>query len=496
MADWITMGETSSTRSAPMVADTKLLGGAIGLPGALMQCVTNIAPALGLWFLVQFLASVTGIASPLTLIIGFVLMLMCAVSVTQLARNLPSAGGFFTYLSRTTHPRIGFLVGWLYFIYQPLSPAVNPVFMGLILQNALRYEYHVDFPWWAFFLVTACFLALVAYRGIRFSAEWLIGLGVTEMVVVLGLGIWGLARPGPGGFSPASAPNLHGLYLGVVASLLVLAGWENGAPIAEETRNPRKCIPKAIIGSVLILGILQTIASWGLVVGWGVDHLRSFITSSEIPPFVLAHHYWGGAWIVALLALVNSCLALTVSAATASTRVAYSMAQTGALPSFLAKVHPRYKTPVNAIHVQMIIMVVVGLGVGFWIGPLNEWFTVSLAFTLALLLIYILANVGVVRFYRTEMRSEFNPWLHAVFPVVSAAAFIWVGYKSVIPLPAQPIKYAPLLLAIWIILGVAVLLYFWRRGREAWMLQAVKAATEHRQVSGDAPDSGTAKSPG
>jgi amino acid transporter len=478
------MSERDVLRTQTLIADTKLMGGAIGLPGALMQCVTNIAPALGLWFLVQFLASVTGIVSPVTLTIGFILMLMCAASVAQLAKHLPSAGGFFTYLSRTIHPRVGFMAGWLFFIYQPLSPAVNPVFMGLILQNALRDRYGFAFPWWTFFLIVFAFVAVVAYRGIRFSAEWLIGLGLTEVIIVLGLGIWGLSRPGPGGFNfapfnPARAPSLHGLYLGIVASLLVLAGWENGAPVAEETRNPRRYIPRAIVGSVVMLGILQMIACWGLVVGWGTTNVTTFAKASEIPPFILAQHYWGGAWLLALLALVNSCLALSVSATTASTRVAYSMAQSGALPSFLGKVHPKHRTPVNAIHAQLIIMLVVGLGLGFWVGPLNEWFTISLAFTLALLLIYVLSNIGVIIFYRREKRAEFNPWLHMFFPLASAAAFIWVGYKSVVPLPPQPAKYAPIVLMVWIALGGAVLLYLRRRGRETWMFEAVKAATEH-----------------
>ena len=483
-----------------MVADTKLRGGALGLPGALMQAVTDIAPALGLWFVVQFLAGVAGITSPLALTIGFVMMLMGAASLVQLAKHLPSAGGYFTFLSRTIHPRAGFMAGWLYFIYQPMCPPINPAFLGLILENTFKAQYGFDFPWWAFFLIAVAFLGFVSYRGIKFSAEWIIGLGAAEILVVLALGIWGLARPGPGGFSfspfnPASAPSLHGLYLGVVGSLLVLAGWEAAAPIAEETRNPRHNIPRAILGSVIILGILQMISSWGLTIGWGTSRVASFVSSSEIPPFVLARHFWGGAWILAVLALVSSCLALSVACTNASTRVAYSMAQSGALPSFLGKVHPKYKTPVNAILVQMTIMIVVGLGVGFWIGPTNEYFTIALAFTLALVLIYTLGNIGVIIFYRGEKRAEFNIWLHLVFPVVSSAAFLWVGYKSVIPLPPQPIKYAPVVLAVWVIIGGGVLLYLNRRGRETWMLNAVKAATEHSESRVIEPSDAAAPNP-
>ena len=471
-----------------MVAETELRSGAIGLPSVLMQSITCIAPALGLWFVVQFLAGVAGVTAPLALLLGALLMLMTAVPLAQLARHFPSAGGYYTYISRTVDPRIGFLVGWIFFLYQPMCCSINPPFMGKIFQDLLKAEYGIDFPWWAFMAISVVFLAFVAYRGIKFSAKVLVILGVIEILIVLALGISGLLFPGSGGFNfssfnPANAPNFHGLFLGVVGALLVLAGWEGAVPLAEESENPRRTVPRAVIGSVIILCVLQVISSWGITVGWGTNNVASFISSGVIPPFVLAHKLWGPLWLLAPFALLNSNMALIVSCMNVSTRMTYGMARSGSLPAFFAKIHPKYKTPVNAIHAQMIVMIVVGFGLGFWLGPLTEYFLIALTFTFALILIYSAGNLGVFLYHFRERRQEFNWLLHAVFPAVSTAGLLTVGYFSAVPLPPAPITYAPVVLVVWILVGIGVLVYFKSTGREQWIAKAIQSANERVETA-------------
>jgi amino acid transporter len=479
--------------TAVLVADTELRAGGLRLPAVLMQSITSIAPALGLWFVVQFLAGLAGVAAPLTILVGFVLMIMAGAALTQLAKVFPSAGGYYTLISRTVHPRAGFMTGWIFFIYMPMCTTINAPFTGKILDDTFKAHWGFTFPWWAFFLLTFVFIAFVAYRGITVSGMALVILGGIEAVIALALGISGLISPGPGGFNltsfdPGAAPSLNGLYLGVVGAVLVLAGWEAALPLAEESENPRRNVPWAIMGSIVILGFLQVFASWGITVGWGTARMSSFVSSAQIPPIVLAQHLWGPLWVLVLLALVNSTLALMVACCTASTRVAYGMARSGSLPHWLTKLHPKYKTPVNAIHLQLAIMLVVGLGVGFWIGPDNEYFTIALAFTLALVLIYSLGSLGVFLYYFRERRQQFNIWLHAAFPLLSSAAFLWVGYKSVFPLPPAPMHWAPVVLGVWIVIGIAVLVYLHRRGNEDWIRRSMEAASDRPATAAELAD--------
>ena len=464
-------------------SETQLRANALKLPSILMQGITHIAPAIGLIFSIQFVTSLAGVTTPLSFAIAFVIILTLGLSLNQLARHLPCAGGYYTYVSRTVHPRAGFLTAWLYFLYDPVGTAINLAFMGFFLQQTLRVEYGIFFPWWLFFIIAALLISFLIYRGIELSAEIMLFLGSAEILIVVALVVTGLFNPGNGGINfssyiPSNATSMSGLYLGVVFSIFSFTGFESVAPLAEESVNPRKNLPKAILGSILLTGAFYLFCSWALLIGWGTNDLKSFIDCPESPTFVLARKLWGGAWILVLLAVFNSIMAVSIACTNAATRVFFAMGRSESLPRSLAKIHPVYQTPVNAIWLQTIITLVVGLGLGFWIGPDQEFFLMAAVTTLGMIFVYSAGNLGVYRFYRKEHSAEFNLFFHAVFPLFSTIALIWVGYKSVVPLPPTPICYAPFVVAGWLILGILFLTFMYYRGRENWLLKAGQSAYE------------------
>ena len=80
---------------------TELRANALGLPAIVMQGVTHIAPAVGMVLTIQFITSLAGVTSPLSYFFAFLIVLLLGASLTQLAKHLPSAGGYYTYVSRT-----------------------------------------------------------------------------------------------------------------------------------------------------------------------------------------------------------------------------------------------------------------------------------------------------------------------------------------------------------------------------------------------------------
>jgi amino acid transporter len=471
-------GDTAET-----VADTELQGGALRLPAVLMQSITHIAPALGILLTVQFTATLAGVATPLGFLIGFLIVLTLGVSLTQLAKHLPSAGGYFTYLSHAVHPRAGFLVAWIFLLYAPIIPAFDLPYTGLVVEQAIKSQFGVDLPWWVLFGVAVAFLAFVGYRGIRLSARVMIPLGVAEMLIVAALAVSGFARPGPGGlnvgpFNPTNALTVNGLFLAVVFSIFVFTGFEAAAPVAEESVNPRRNVPKAIVGSIIILGVFQVLVSYGLLTGWGTDKVANFASSTENPVFVLARHLWGAGWVLVPLALINSALAVCIATGNVATRMAYAVGRAGAAPRFLTKLHPRYRTPVNAVFAQTIVTVVLGLSLGFALGPTNNFFMMGLVQTLAAIAVYVGGNLAVFLLYRRERRAEFNPVLHLLFPLFSTIALIVVLWNSVNPIPAAPVGYAVYIAAAWLLAGVILLFVMSRTGRERWLMEAGRVASE------------------
>lgn len=435
---------------------------ALGFPEILMQGIAHIAPAVGLVLTLQFVASVAGVTAPLAFLVGFFVVLTLGLSLTQLARHLPSAGGYYTYVSRTVGPQAGFLTAWIYFLYDPPLAAINLAFMGHFVESTMRSEYSLNCPWWAFFIASTALVITLVYRGVVISADIMMLLGCAEVAIVIGLAAFGLLHPGPGGLNfraylPGHAPSFQGLYLGVMFTIFCFTGFEAVAPLAEESRNPKRNLPRAIIGSILCMGVFFLFCSWAVMLGWGTDDVARFIRSSENPCFVLAHRFWGAGWIVVFVAVLNSVLAVAIACTNAATRVLFAMGRSGALPPALAYVHPRWRTPANAVWLQSIITLAAGLGLGFWIGPEQEYYFMGLVMTLGLILVYGAGNYGVYRFYRTEKRPEFRFWLHLFCPLVSTGAMILVGIASLHPLPAAPLRYAPWVVASWLFIGVVLL---------------------------------------
>lgn len=232
------------------------------------------------------------------------------------------------------------------------------------------------------------------------------------MAIVVGLAISCLLHPGNPGLNFSSlllhnSPGAHGLFLGVVFCIFAFTGFESVAPLAEESVDPRRNLPRVIVWSIVVMGIFYLFCAWALLVGWGTNSMQTFAQSAENPVFVLATRLWGKAWILILIAVLNSIVAFAIACTNASTRVFFAMARSGTLPHVLSKVHPRYQTPINAIWLQTVLTLGIGLGLGWWIGPDQLFYFLGVAMTLGMVIVYSAGNLGVFCFYRQKRRHEF-----------------------------------------------------------------------------------------
>jgi amino acid transporter len=475
------------------VAETDLKKGAIGLTGAIMQNVTHIAPAVAAFLFTPTLVGFAGSQAPLAYLIGFVIVLALGVTLVQLATRFPSAGGYFTYVSRTVGPRPGFLVGWLFSFYSPVVTGPFLAFLGLILEGEFASNFDIHwFHWWMLVIVGAPLIAMFGYLGVAISMKAIVIVGAFEFLVVLSLGLFGLFNPGPGGFTfatfnggfdPSGLLTGSGFALAVVFTVQGLTGWEAAVPLAEETENPRRNVPIAIIASIVIIGIMLVVTIWGQVIGWGTSNLAKLPGSSELPALVIAHRVWGHFWVLALIAIVTSVIGGSLAFQNVSTRMWFGMGRAGVLPSALGRVHPVRKTPTAAVTAHFVLSLVLGLGGGLIFGP-EKLFILVIGYVLviAVILIYVMANIGVVLYYWREQRSHFNWILHFAFPVGTSLILLYSLYKSFDPIPAAPYGFAPVIVIVWLALGIGILVIFKARGNTAWMELAAASAQERPET--------------
>jgi len=248
------------------VVHTDLRTGSVGLAGVLMQSIAQISPTLGVFYTIAFTTTEAGKSAPLTYLAAFVVCLLIAIPIRGLARHLPSAGGFYTYVSQGIGPRWGFITGWLYAISVTIVPAALAAFTGGVLHDELDARYGFGVPWWAYALVILLICFACAYRGIVISVRFLVVMSVFEMVVGLGLAFTGIIHPGPGGrsgsgFNPAGISSSSGFFLAIVLSIFAFTGFESAAAVGEESRDPKRLIPRAITGSLMLVGAFYVVCA-------------------------------------------------------------------------------------------------------------------------------------------------------------------------------------------------------------------------------------------
>ena len=472
------------------VASTQLKAGALKLPEVLMQSVTTISPAIAALFFTPAVVGYTGITSPLAYPIAFVITLMLGIVLVQFTKKMPAAGGYYTYISRSIHPRVGWLVAWLFILYAPTVGGIVSLYMGNILQQEIQADAGLNWPWFpaVFMVVVVVGVALLQFRGISISGKLLLILGIIEMGLVFLLGIWAIANPGPGGvnfisYNPGNIASMGGFALAVVFSLQAFTGWDGAAPLAEETAHPTRNISRAVIGSIILLGVFLIFATWAIIIGWGTNKIGALPGSAELPAVVVAKRVWGPLWWLIFFALLNSTIAVVLAVCNMGTRMWYAMARSGSLPHVLTKVHPVYRTPVNTIILQLVVNLVTGFALLWWLGSVNGYFYESFVLALAVLIVYAIGNVGVFLLYWRQYRSEFNVFYHLIFPVISLVALCWLGYELFNPFPAAPISYGLPTVGIWLLIGVVVLVVMAVRGREEWLTRAGESAFEAEETA-------------
>jgi amino acid transporter len=458
---------------------TELRENAVGLPGMLMQGIATIGPSFAILASFVFIVSFAGLVTPWAYLFGGILLGLQALAAAQLAKVFPSAGGWYTWIARALHPRAGFFAGVLFSIWLPPVATLTMSFLAkTVLEPSIKAEYGVDVPWWIWVVAGVALVIFFAYQGISISEKALIITGLIEIVIMVALAFTGLASPGPGGFSfgplnPGNFGLAGNLFLGVVFSIFAFSGWESTGPLAEESKNPKRNVPIGLVGSVVLLTVYFVFVTWGYLVGIGVSKVGSIPTASAFPVATLAQRVWGGAWVLLLFALLNSAIALSIACFNGGTRTWYAMGRSGVLPKMVGKVNPTRKTPVNAISLQVGVQVLAFVCVLIW-GAEDVFFSWANAITIGLVLMYVLCNIGVVRYYLTEGRAQFNPLLHIVVPVIASAAGVVVVWKSYFsPFTSTgPVFWGLMTFIVVLVLTVVILVYLRVTGREDWMRRA------------------------
>jgi amino acid transporter len=480
-------GEEESVASTPEARG--LERNAIGLTEVLFQSITHMAPAVATALSIGAATLFAGGITPLAVVLALVAALFTAYSIGELARHLPSAGGMYTYVARGLGGFAGWLMAWAFLLAEPIVPAALYASFGFFAADFITTltGFTNDLLWLPLAVLCGLVVWWLVYRGVAISTRVGVALGLIEIGIFVLVSLLLVVNAGSRNTLSVFVPGADGLkpaLQGMVFCLLAFVGFEAAAPLAEETRDPRRTIRSAVLWSAVLIGIFYVFCYYAATVYFGPDKMATdFLGANGGNP-------WGGmaeevlpgiGSLLVTFAIINSSLANASAGANASTRAIFALGRTRLLPQALAAIHPTHRTPANAVHVQGVLGIVLAVGLGLLFtnqkngGPLTTYIWIGYALGLLFAGMYIAVNLATIGFYWRDRRAEFNVVKHVVVPVVGVALLIpaFLGVLGGLTIPfldikldplVQPFDIVPPLVAAWMIAGIVIGVVLYVRG--------------------------------
>ena len=281
-------------------------------------------------------------------------MLLTAVGYGHMARLHPQAGSAFTYVGKEIHPGAGYLAGWCMAMDYVLNPLICTIWCGQAARNFIP---EVPYIVWA--ILFATLFTVLNLNGVETSARVNAAIAAALGLVILMFVVAALrfiARNGlvadwhnftlpfydPQTFSASTV--LHGTSLAV----LTYIGFDGITTLSEEAHNPQRNVPRAVVLTCLLTGVLASVEVYLGQIVWG--HSGAF---PEIDTaFVHVSGRAGGAilFIAVNAALLVATIGSGMGAQLGAARLLYAMGREGALPSkFFGSIEPKKRIPRNNV---------------------------------------------------------------------------------------------------------------------------------------------------
>ena len=470
------MAEISS--SAAVAPADALARGSLRLPDAIAISVSVLAPGMAMLLNVSGVAATSGGSTPLAFLLGGIACLALAFVVIGFTRRMASAGYAYTYASRSLGKGAGFMAGWLYFFGMICFVPMTMSGVGYLAADLLG----LSPGWWIlfFFIGMALFLLLSVIR-IKVTTRVQLYVGIATVAVILIVDAVTTAKGGSHGqalssftFGHSLRGGFSGVFYGIILGVTSYIGFETAADFGEETSNPRRYIPIAVIAATAFAVIFYLWTTYSITIGYGVGNGAKFAAD----PIALKTTAitFVGSWLGTLVEIggMLSAFIVCVACATAASRTLFAMGREGVLPPALGRTSPRFQTPVNATICVTVLATVMALLVGYPFSdsafgePFSNYYFWATTGTLVIIVVYIMLCIGgIVFFYRTRDSRRWNPLVHVLVPLIGAVVFGAALYGSVHPTPTGILAWTPVLALIWLAIGVATLLWLRARRPEA-----------------------------
>lgn len=450
---------STTAQSAPV--DAGLRHGVMSGPELAAQAIANIAPSAVIAFTAAGIFIGAGNGTMLSFVLATIVILCVGWCVAVFAKKNASAGSLYTYVAKGLGPTGAYVAG-VALIVGCWGIAAGSLGGAVSYASDLLQLFGIPATGTVWLVILAVVIGGVAtfftIRGIRISARVSLVLELVSVTIIMILLVTSLIAIGPAAWDPAQfslegAP-FQGVAAGMVLGILGFVGFSSADALGREARNPYTAIPRAIMWSAVVVGVLYVFAAYTQIavlqdeLGEVASPLQAIADKIDMP-------VWFTPFLV--FGVAASFFAVVVAPLNVVGRIVYVMGKEGVVPERFGRTHDTHLTPHRVLLIAgpaAIVLDVILLLAG--VHPMDVVVWVDTYGTYGYMVAYALVAIACVVYVRRErMRTA----LVTVCAVIAVVAMAYVFFANVWPVPAFPLNVIPYIFLATMIVAIAWFLY-------------------------------------
>ena len=455
----------------------KLRKGAIGLGGVLFLTVTGSAPISAMLFNTPIVVGYgQGVGAPAAFMFATIVLVVFSVGYVAMARKKTTAGGFYSYISHGLGRELGIGTGYASVVaYSVFEASLAGGFAYFLSLKLNQFGVSIAWPWLA--LAMVLIISILTYFDVRISS---LVLAIFD-VFLLARGHVTAAPLNPvnafKGFPAEGKLAAGAIGIGLFFAFWSWVGFEMAPNYGEESRDPKRIVPRALYISVIGLGVFYTITSWASLAGYPTTKAAIAQSQTNAAQYFLtpAGHY-AGQWVASVMSylIITGSFACGMAFHNTTARYLYSVGREGLAPRALGKTHPRWKSPhIASVTQSVVAAIIIGLFAIFTgSNDPNSQAYIQLYGLMAVMGVIIILSVqavvslSVLVYFERFHRDEAHWWRTRLAPLlafISQAYVVYLLFTNIDFLGAGAYPYANWLGpidAVVVLVGVGTAFYF------------------------------------
>lgn len=456
----------------------QLRAGSVGLAGVLFLAVTGSAPLTAMLGNVPFgVGFGDGIGMPGAFLFATIVLSVFAVGYVAMARKLTASGGFYSFISHGLGRPLGLASGWTALgAYMVFEAALMGIF-AFFAKNTFNTFLSINIGWGWYAFAGILIISTLTYFDVSLSAK-VLGVALVSEVIILLIMDFGVlfSGGGPNGLSatPLSPAKAFSSVAGGAAAVGIFfafwswVGFEATANYGEESRDPKKIVPRATYIAVIALGIFYTFTSWMVIDGHGLTQSVGAAQKAPISFFYTVNQQYVGTFFKDAMQwlIVTGSLACGMAFHNAASRYFYNLGRENVFPHALGRTHPKHKSPyIGSMFQSVMAAIIVAIFLVLKQDPFVALYGyMAVLGTFGILLIQVFTSISTIVYFERYHPNEVHWWRTRLAPLIGAVGMGAVLYLLIANLTTIGgnvgfIKAIPWIVLGWFLFGLGMALY-------------------------------------